>query len=68
MLGTMMNTPLTLPHILEHAGRLYGKMEIVSRMPDKSLHTYTYADFYRRTRVLESSQTFGIPDYLGAPG
>jgi fatty-acyl-CoA synthase len=61
MLGTMMNTPLTLPHILEHAGRLYGKIEIVSRMPDKSLHTYTYADFYRRTRLLaEALQKAGL--------
>lgn len=61
MLGTMMNTPLTLPHILEHAGRLYGKIEIVSRMPDKSLHTYTYADFYRRARLLaEALQKAGL--------
>ncbi len=61
MLGTMMATPLTLPHVLEHAGRLYGKIEIVSRMPDKSLHTYTYADFYRRTRLLaEALQRAGL--------
>ncbi len=61
MLGTMMTTPLTLPHILEHAGRLHGKVEIVSRMPDKSLHTYTYADFYRRTRLLaEALQKAGL--------
>ncbi len=61
MLGTMMTTPLTLPHILEHAGRLHGKIEIVSRMPDKSLHTYTYADFYRRTRLLaEALQKAGL--------
>jgi acyl-CoA synthetase (AMP-forming)/AMP-acid ligase II len=61
MLGTMMTTALTLPHILEHAGRLYGKIEIVSRMPDKSLHTYTYADFYRRARLLaEALQKAGL--------
>ncbi len=61
MYGTMMNTPLTLPHILEHAGRLFGKVEIVSRMPDRSLHTYTYADFYRRTRLLaEALQKAGL--------
>lgn len=52
MKGTMMNFPLTLTHILERAGRLYGPVEIVSRMPDKSLHRYTYADFYRRARSL----------------
>ena len=61
MLATMMNYPLTLPSILEHAGRLYGKIEIVSRMPDKSLHTYTYADFYRRARLLaEALQKAGL--------
>jgi fatty-acyl-CoA synthase len=61
MFGTMMKTPLTLPHILEHAGRLYGETEIISRMPDKSLHTYTYADFYRRTRLLaEALQKAGL--------
>ncbi|WP_211295704.1 long-chain fatty acid--CoA ligase [Planifilum fimeticola] len=48
----MMNYPLTLMHILERAGMLYGSVEIVSRMPDKSLHRYTYADFYRRARSL----------------
>ena len=47
-----MNYPLTLMHILERAGMLYGSVEIVSRMPDKSLHRYTYADFYRRARSL----------------
>src|SRR5690606_11369014 len=36
----------------ERAGRLYGSVEIVSRMPDKSLHRYTYADLYRRARSL----------------
>jgi fatty-acyl-CoA synthase len=49
---TMMNYPLTLPHLLERAGKLYRSVEIVSRMPDRSLHRYTYADFYRRARSL----------------
>lgn len=52
MKGTMMNYPLTLTHILERAGNIHGSVEIVSRMPDKSLHRYTYADFYRRARSL----------------
>ncbi len=61
MLGTMMSYSLTLPSILEHARRLYSKVEIVSRMPDKSLHTYTYADFYRRARLLaEALQKAGL--------
>jgi acyl-CoA synthetase (AMP-forming)/AMP-acid ligase II len=48
MQSTMMGTPLNLSHFLERAGKLFGAHEIVSRMPDKSLHRYTYADFYRR--------------------
>lgn len=47
-----MNYPLTLPHILERARKLYGPVEIVSRLPDRSLHRYTYAEFTQRARSL----------------
>src|SRR5215470_9225099 len=61
MESTMMNYPLTLPHILERAGRLFPKVEIVSRMPDKSLHRTTYGDVYRRSRALaEALQKAGL--------
>ena len=52
MQGTMMNFPLTLTHVLERAGKFYPRVEIVSRRPDRSLHRYTYADFYGRARAL----------------
>ena len=52
MRGTIMDYPLTLPTILEHAGRLHGAQEIVSRRPDRSIHRCTFADFYRRSRLL----------------
>ena len=52
MRSTMMHYPLTLDHVLERAGRIFPDVEIVSRLPDKSLHRYTYADFYRRSRAL----------------
>ncbi|MGH8751268.1 MAG: AMP-binding protein, partial [Burkholderiales bacterium] len=52
MQGTMMNYPLTLTHILERASKVFPKSEIVSRLPDKSLHRQTFADFYRRARAL----------------
>ena len=52
MRATMMDFPLTLPHLLERAKDLHGSVEIVSRMPDRSLHRCTYADFYRRARML----------------
>src|SRR5207237_9809541 len=52
MRGTMMDFPLTLPTILERAGKLFGDVEITARLPDRSLHRYTYKDFYRRSRAL----------------
>ena len=52
MQSTMMNFPLTLAHILERAGRLFGASEIVSRLPDKSLHRHQYRDFHRRALAL----------------
>ncbi|HEY9239403.1 MAG TPA: long-chain-fatty-acid--CoA ligase [Burkholderiaceae bacterium] len=55
MQTTMMEVPLSLNHLLERAGRLFGANEIVSRLPDKSLKTHTYAEFHRRTRALASA-------------
>src|SRR4029077_6007578 len=50
--STMMDFPLTLTHILARAERLFGASEIVSRLPDKSLHRYTYREFHRRATAL----------------
>jgi fatty-acyl-CoA synthase len=52
MQSTMMDFPLTLTHVFERAGRLFPESEIVSRMPDKSLHRYRYADFHSRAQGL----------------
>lgn len=61
MQSTMMTFPMTLSHLLERAGKLYARNEIVSRMPDRSLHRHTYADFYRRSRALaEALQLAGM--------
>ena len=61
MQGTMMHYPLTLSHSLERAGKYFSTAEIVSRRPDHSLHRYTYADLYRRSRVLaEALQKAGL--------
>jgi fatty-acyl-CoA synthase len=57
MLGTIMDYPLTFVHLLERARALFPTVEIVSRRPDKSLHRYTYADFYRRSRALAEALT-----------
>ncbi len=61
MQSTMMRVKLSLTHFLERAGTLFGDVEIVSRMPDKSLHRTNYAAFYRRARLLaEALQKAGI--------
>ena len=55
MKSTMMNTPLSLNHLLERAGRLFHGNEIVSRLPDKSLRRHSYGEYYRRTRALAAA-------------
>jgi len=61
MKGTMMPSPLTLVPLLERAGKLFPKVEIVSRRPDNSTHRYTYGDWHRRARALAAVlQDFGI--------
>ena len=57
MRGTMMDYPLTLPAMLERAGKLFGRVEIVSRRPDRSIVRTNYGDFYRRARRLASALT-----------
>jgi len=47
-----MDYQLTLPTILRRAETLFGKKEIVSRLPDRSIHRYTYQDFAKRTKKL----------------
>jgi fatty-acyl-CoA synthase len=50
--GLMMDYQLNVPAIMRRADELYGEHEIASRLPDKSWHTYTYADFVARTKKL----------------
>jgi len=51
----MMTYPLTLIHILERAGKVFPAGEIVSRLPDHSLHRHTYDNFYKRSRSLAAA-------------
>ena len=57
MKGSMMDSPLTLQAILERIPKHYANVEIVSRRPNGSLHRYTYADFYHRTKALAEALT-----------
>ena len=48
----MMQFPLTIAPMLERGAGLFGTTEIVSRLPDRSLHRSNYADVQRRSRAL----------------
>ncbi|BDG59569.1 long-chain fatty acid--CoA ligase [Caldinitratiruptor microaerophilus] len=61
MEGLMMNYPLTLVHLLERVSQYFPRVEVVSRLPDKSITRYTYADFYRRThRFANALRRLGV--------
>ncbi|MFM8609225.1 MAG: long-chain fatty acid--CoA ligase [Burkholderiaceae bacterium] len=55
MKSTMMQVGLSLNHLLDRVGTLFGGNELVSRLPDKSLVRHSYAQYYRRTRALASA-------------
>lgn len=57
MHGLMMDYQLTLAAILRRAETFFGHKEIVTRMPDRSLHRHTYADFARRAKQLAMALT-----------
>lgn len=50
--GQMMDYPLTIDRILEHANRLYPYKKITTKMADGNYHHYTYADLYKRVKRL----------------
>ncbi|MBV8065544.1 MAG: long-chain fatty acid--CoA ligase [Actinobacteria bacterium] len=50
--GQMMDFPLTLAHLLRRSETLFGTGEIVTRLPDKSIHRTTYGETMRRARQL----------------
>jgi acyl-CoA synthetase (AMP-forming)/AMP-acid ligase II len=57
MHGLMMDYPLTLDRILEHARRQYPRKRIITKLPDGSEHIYTFADLYPRVKRLSSALT-----------
>jgi len=50
--GLMMDYQLSLPPILRRAETYFGDREIVTRLPDKSFHRYTYRDMGARAKQL----------------
>ena len=66
--GRMMAFPLTLTHLWERARTYFPKQEIVSRLPDRSVHRQTYADFATRTAKLAAAATEYSRSTVARPG
>ena len=61
MLGLMMDTPLLISSLMEHAEKNFPEQEIVSVVADSPDHRYTFLDAFRRTRQLANAlQSLGI--------
>ncbi|HLI52569.1 MAG TPA: long-chain fatty acid--CoA ligase, partial [Thermomicrobiaceae bacterium] len=59
--GLMMDMQLTLPMIARRAETFFHRKEVVSRLPDRSYHRYSYADMARRSRQLAAAlQKLGV--------
>lgn len=57
MFGSMMDRPLLVSSLLEHAERQFGTTEIVSRETGGALFRYTYRDAASRARRLANALT-----------
>ncbi len=55
MHGLMMDYPLTLDRIVEHAARLFPRKRIYTRQPDGAMREHTWADVRRRSRRLAAA-------------
>jgi len=57
----MMNYPLTIDRIAEHAQRMTPRKTIKTKLPAGGWHEYNYADFYRRVKRLGNAlEALGI--------
>ena len=52
MQGLMMETPLLISSLIEHAGRFHADTEIVTRTVEGPIHRHTYRDAHGRARKL----------------
>lgn len=63
MQSTMMRLPLSVSHLLERARQLFPSREVISRLPNRSLHRTTYGQLTERARRLAAAlRVAGIQD------
>ena len=55
MLGSMMDTPLLISSLMDHAEKNFPEQEIVSVAADNPNHRYTFHDAFKRTRQLANA-------------
>src|SRR2546428_8331741 len=61
MQGLMMDMPLLVSGLLQHADRHHADAEIVSKTVDGSVHRYTYRDAHAHARQLAGAlQRLGV--------
>ncbi len=61
MRGLMMETPLLISSLVEHAARVFGTTEIVTRTVEGPLHRYTWREVRARSRqVAQALEASGI--------
>ena len=61
MRGRIMEVPLLISSLIEHAGRVHGQQDIVSRTVEGPIHRYTYRDAQRRSKQLaQALQRLGV--------
>ncbi len=59
--GLMMDYPLTLNTIVDHASRMTPEKTIKTKLPDGRWHEYSYAEFRRRVKRLGNAlQALGV--------
>ncbi|QEI06814.1 fatty-acid--CoA ligase [Pigmentiphaga aceris] len=57
MRGLMMQTPLLISDLIQHAARFHGDTEIVSRRVEGDIHRTNYRDLHTRIRKLANALT-----------
>jgi fatty-acyl-CoA synthase len=57
MQGLMMDAPLLVSSVLEHAARIHGMTEIVARTAEGDIHRTTYAEAHSRAKRLAKALT-----------
>ena len=63
MYGQMMQQPLLISQIIDHAERHHGGVEVVSRRPEGDLHRETYRELAARVRQLAKALgTLGVKE------